>query len=279
MALLEARRPRRRRCGPARWTCSPGWRAPRPPRTAPAADEVHFHEVGALDSLADVVGASAGAARARHRRRRSRSPVAVGSGMVRSAHGVLPVPVPAVARPAAGGRGAGARRATWTHEVCTPTGAALLASVVSVVGRRCRRCASTRSAPAPAAATTSGCPTCCACVLGEPGGAARPTAGRSTRPSCSRPTSTTSTRGCGRRCSPRLLAAGASDAWLTPILMKKGRPAHTLSVLTPPERADAVRAVVFAESSTIGLREHRVGKHALDREMSHGRRRRRARCG
>jgi len=64
-----------------------------------------------------------------------------------------------------------------------------------------------------------------------------------------------------------LLAAGASDAWLTPILMKKGRPAHTLSVLVPAVHADAVRATVFRETSAIGLREHEVRKHALDREM------------
>jgi uncharacterized protein (DUF111 family) len=64
-----------------------------------------------------------------------------------------------------------------------------------------------------------------------------------------------------------LLAAGASDAWLTPILMKKGRPAHTLSVLTSPGTADAVRQVVFTETSTIGLRESTVAKRALDREL------------
>ncbi|MDX6225491.1 MAG: pyridinium-3,5-bisthiocarboxylic acid mononucleotide nickel chelatase, partial [Frankiales bacterium] len=62
-----------------------------------------------------------------------------------------------------------------------------------------------------------------------------------------------------------LLDAGASDAWLTPILMKKGRPAHTLSVLTAGEHADAVRAVVFTETSAIGLREREVRKHALER--------------
>jgi hypothetical protein len=64
-----------------------------------------------------------------------------------------------------------------------------------------------------------------------------------------------------------LLAAGASDAWLTPIMMKKGRPAHTLSVLASPETADAVRRVVFTETSTIGLRETAVVKRALEREM------------
>ena len=72
---------------------------------------------------------------------------------------------------------------------------------------------------------------------------------------CSRPTSTTSTRGCGPTVIAALLAAGASDAWLTPILMKKGRPAHTLSVLVAADRADAVRAAIFRQTSTIGLRE------------------------
>jgi hypothetical protein len=64
----------------------------------------------------------------------------------------------------------------------------------------------------------------------------------------------------------RLLDAGASDAWLTPIVMKKGRPAHTLSVLVDEPAADAVRSVVFVETSTIGLRENAVEKRALVRE-------------
>jgi hypothetical protein len=62
-----------------------------------------------------------------------------------------------------------------------------------------------------------------------------------------------------------LLTAGAGDAWLTPILMKKGRPAHTLSVLCEAGRAEAVREVVFRETSTLGLRESRVDRHVLDR--------------
>jgi uncharacterized protein (DUF111 family) len=66
----------------------------------------------------------------------------------------------------------------------------------------------------------------------------------------------------------RLLAAGAADAWLTPILMKKGRPAHTLSVLTRSQVAAPVRATIFAETSAIGLREIPVGKQALEREFA-----------
>jgi uncharacterized protein (DUF111 family) len=65
----------------------------------------------------------------------------------------------------------------------------------------------------------------------------------------------------------RLLAAGASDAWLTPVLMKKGRPAHTLSVLAPTGAVAAVQEVVFTTTSTIGLRVQPVGKVALDREQ------------
>jgi uncharacterized protein (DUF111 family) len=66
----------------------------------------------------------------------------------------------------------------------------------------------------------------------------------------------------------RLLAAGASDAWLTPILMKKGRPAHTLSVLCEVRDAEALRQLVFTETSTLGLRQTSVDKHALERTES-----------
>ena len=64
-----------------------------------------------------------------------------------------------------------------------------------------------------------------------------------------------------------LLEAGASDAWLTPILMKKGRPAHTLSALVDAGRAAAVRGAIFRQTSTIGLREQPLTKHALEREI------------
>src|SRR5205823_8740878 len=63
----------------------------------------------------------------------------------------------------------------------------------------------------------------------------------------------------------RLLAAGAADAWLTPILMKKGRPAHTVSALVAGTAAEAVRGALFRESSTIGVRTTSVAKQALDR--------------
>ena len=64
----------------------------------------------------------------------------------------------------------------------------------------------------------------------------------------------------------RLFAAGAQDAWLTPIVMKKGRPAVTISVLVSHPRQEAVRQVLFRESGTLGIRTTAVDKHALERE-------------
>jgi len=62
-----------------------------------------------------------------------------------------------------------------------------------------------------------------------------------------------------------LLTAGALDAWLTPIVMKKGRPAHTLSALVAPEQASPVRDAFLSHTTTLGVRESRVTRHALER--------------
>ena len=63
----------------------------------------------------------------------------------------------------------------------------------------------------------------------------------------------------------RLLSDGASDAWLTPILMKKGRPAHTLNVLCERYLADGLRQTIYTETTTLGIRQHTVNKHAAQR--------------
>jgi uncharacterized protein (TIGR00299 family) protein len=223
-------------------------------------DDVHFHEVGALDSLADVVGACA-ALHALDVSAAVSSPVAVGSGSVRTAHGVLPVPVPAVLALLAE-VAAPVQAGAVEQESCTPTGAALLAATVTSWGQlppmrvgRTGYGAGGRDHP--------DVPNVLRVVLGEP--AAAPVAGGDAL------VLEANVDDLDPRLWPgvlsALLAAGASDAWLTPILMKKGRPAHTLSVLTSPGTADAVRQVVFTETSTIGLRESTVAKRALDREL------------
>jgi uncharacterized protein (TIGR00299 family) protein len=219
-------------------------------------DEVHFHEVGALDALADVVGVIAGF----HHlalTRLTASAVALGSGSARSAHGVVPVPGPAVLELLAGiPVVAGAVPA----EMCTPTGAALVAHLVdewtTLPPMRVQRVGTGAGGRDPVEL-----PNVVRLVLGsEPAPAGNPVVLE------------TNVDDLDPRLWPGVLdtlfAAGASDAWLTPILMKKGRPAHTLSALCRPEAVPAVQAAVFAATSSIGLRIVPVGKVALERTQA-----------
>jgi pyridinium-3,5-bisthiocarboxylic acid mononucleotide nickel chelatase len=225
-------------------------------------EQVHFHEVGALDAIADVVGSCAGL-HALGVERADASAVAVGSGMVRAEHGLLPVPAPAVLLVLAEAD-APIHAGSIAREMCTPTGAALLAATVTRWGglppMRVRA-----SGAGAGARDHDEVPNVLRLILGEPVDAA---ADGSLDAEL---VLESNVDDLDPRLWPAVLsalfAAGASDAWLTPILMKKGRPALTLSVLTAPEHAAAVRRVIFTESSTIGLREHRVAKRALVREM------------
>jgi uncharacterized protein (TIGR00299 family) protein len=224
------------------------------------ADEVHFHEVGALDAIADVVGVCAGFAHLGDGDVEV-SPVAVGSGTVTGAHGTLPVPPPAVAELLRGVPSYAGPAGAPAMELCTPTGAALLTTLA------------TRWGPQPAMTTD-------AIGIGaggrDPDGHAnvlRLMVGATSGPASAPPLLVeTNVDDLDPRVWPAVIAAlleaGASDAWLTPILMKKGRPAHTLSVLVAADRAPAVRAEIFRQTTTIGLREQPLGKHALDREMT-----------
>jgi uncharacterized protein (DUF111 family) len=184
------------------------------------------------------------------------SPVALGSGSARGAHGVVPVPGPAVLELLAG---VPVLAGPVPAEACTPTGAALLAARVqewtTLPPMRVLRVGSGAGGRDPVQL-----PNLVRLVLGEPvvpAGAADSLLLE------------TNVDDLDPRLWPgvltELLAAGAADAWLTPILMKKGRPAHTLSVLCSAPAADAVQAVVFAATSTIGLRAQPVRKVALDR--------------
>ena len=216
-------------------------------------DEVHFHEVGALDALADVVGVTAGFAHlglsALHC-----STVALGAGTTRGAHGALPVPAPAVLALLAGKP---VHAGLSPHESTTPTGAALLASLVSDWG------------PLPPMTVTAVGVGAGGRDPAEVANVLRLVLGEPLQDKGSGVLLETNVDDLDPRLWPEVLAqlllAGASDAWLTPILMKKGRPAHTLSVLCTSSDAAALRSVVFQQTSTIGLRETAVTKVALDR--------------
>ncbi|MCW2753089.1 MAG: hypothetical protein JWQ32_500 [Marmoricola sp.] len=229
---------------------------------------VHFHEVGALDSIADIVAAAAGFV---HLGLESItcSAIALGAGTVATSHGRLGVPAPAVAVLL---RGIPSYGGPIERELTTPTGAAILAVLADGFG------------PQPAMAIEE---------VGVGAGGADPDGHANVLrllvgeglPS-PRGVSTSSTTGAVGRAvvieaniddlDPRLwpdviaalLAAGASDAWLTPILMKKGRPAHTLHVLVGDDAAQTVRHEIFRQTSTIGIREQTFDKHALDRSFA-----------
>ncbi len=227
-------------------------------RTSP--EQVHFHEVGGLDAIADVVGAAAGLA-ALDIDPLTASTVTLGSGMARGEHGMVPVPGPAVLALL---RDADAP--VWSgpapYEMCTPTGAALLATTVTSWGPM---------PPMQIRAVGMGAggrdldelPNLLRLVVGVP-------VDRRADPVESAVVIEANVDDLDPRLWPavleRLLDAGASDAWLTPILMKKGRPAHTLQVLCPPALTERMREVVFTHTSTIGLRSHLVDKVALRRE-------------
>lgn len=146
--------------------------------------------------------------------------------------------------------------------MCTPTGAALLAATVTEWGPL-PAMRPVRVGSGAGGRDLAELPNVLRLVLGEPAGAAEVGAAGDAA------VLETNVDDLDPRLWPdvleRLLAAGASDAWLTPILMKKGRPAHTLHVLCAPAAVGAVRAEVFTRTSTLGVRELRVAKTALDR--------------
>jgi uncharacterized protein (TIGR00299 family) protein len=223
------------------------------------AGEVHFHEVGALDSIADVVGVVA-ALGSLDLDRLVCSPIALGGGRARTEHGPIPVPGPAVVEllrahdaPGFGG--------PVDFELATPTGVALMVTLADGFG------------PLPELRPE---------LVGVGAGTAEPEGHANlTRLVVGHPVATDAAAvrevvleanvdDLDPRLWPGVLSAlmdaGASDAWLTPILMKKGRPAHTLSVLGRPEVVAELERVILAHTTTIGLRRHAVDKVALPRE-------------
>jgi uncharacterized protein (TIGR00299 family) protein len=220
-------------------------------------DDVHFHEVGALDALADVAGVCAGFA-SLQLTALTAGPIALGGGSVATAHGRLPVPGPAVLELL---RDSGAAVSGGGDlELCTPTGAALVTSITTGYGPL---------PPLQISATGSG-----AGSRETPGRAnmVRLVLGDAIAPA---PTVAVIIAANVDDLDPRawphvleaLFAAGADDAWLTPILMKKGRPAHTVSALVSADHADAIRAVLFRQTTTLGVRETPASKTALAREF------------
>jgi len=236
-----------------------------------AVDDVHFHEVGAWDSIADTVGTCAalddlgigGVVVSR---------IALGSGQIRVAHGLLSVPVPAVVELSRGWDVA----AVGEGELATPTGMALLTTLAASQGPL-PAMRVTASGAGAGAKDVEGRPNVVRVIVGDldsptsgEAGDGAPLAGQVAGLNRS---SMTVLEANVDDLDPRtwptvvdaLLAAGAADAWLTPIVMKRGRPAQTLSVLADGAVVDVLRELVLTLTSTIGVREVTVARTALDR--------------
>lgn len=221
-------------------------------------NEIYFHEVGAIDSIVDIVGAAI-CYEALGVDKAYVSAIELGSGMVRCAHGLLPVPAPATARIITGFP---VHTGGVDFEATTPTGAAIIATLAE---------------PAPAGMTFAISTT--GYGIGQKNNPARPNILRTYL------ADSVDVKEKGHQAflvecnvddmnpelsdyiSARLFSAGAGDVWFTPVIMKKGRPAFTLSVICEEEQKDAVREILFTESTTIGLRVMPFIKETLHREF------------
>jgi len=230
-------------------------------------DHVHFHEVGAVDALVDVVGTVAGLAHLGVERVVA-SALPLGSGTVTCDHGVLPLPAPAVVAML---EGVAVRQVDVQGETVTPTGLALLKGLGATFG------------PLPAMTVVAtgrgyghrdlGLPGPLRLVVGDAPEAAL---GADARTGAAWAVDTSveiqatiddmSPQGF-EEAMARLFEAGAVDVSVCPILMKKGRPAHLLTALAPDAAVDPVTRALFVHTRTIGVRLTRVEKRALPRRM------------
>ncbi len=220
--------------------------------------KVHFHEVGALDSIADIVGAAICLDYLKVDKVMS-SPIQLGGGTVKCAHGIMPVPAPATALIV---ENIPVKSGLVNHEATTPTGAAILAATVDDY---------TESINIPIAKTAYGIgqrdvsevPNVLRVYLLEP---------KSDEKNISKEIATV------LECNiddmkpehfeflqDKLFELGASDVWFSPIVMKKSRPATMVSVLCSPDKSEIMKSVIFENSTTLGIRETSIIKNLLER--------------
>ncbi len=230
-------------------------------------NEVHFHEVGALDSIADIAG-SAIALDLLGVEKFTSSPVAVGSGTVKCAHGVMPVPTPATAELL---KGVPLRPCAVKTELTTPTGAAILTSIVT-------KYVDTPTMAIEQIGHGAGSkdfleqPNLLRIFLGNssplaPGGEGPGVSGCETDRVWILETNLDDVPGeVVGYCFEQLFAAGALDVWTTPIQMKKNRPGVLLSVLAAEANLADLEAILFRETKTFGIRRHVAQRSKLKRE-------------
>lgn len=219
-------------------------------------EEVHFHEVGAIDTIIDIVGCLLGLEYLKINKVYV-GKITTGFGFVECAHGLMPVPAPATAELL---QGLPQQQGIVDKEMTTPTGAALakvLAEAVEIipenfVSEKIAYGAGTREVKIPN-------------VLRMYFGYVCEQSEQVVEAACNIDDISGEILGYT---IDRLLAAGALDAWAEPIVMKKNRPAYKLSFLADEKIFDTLAEIVFTETSTLGLRFSRLQRKVLQREFS-----------
>ncbi len=220
-------------------------------------EQIHLHEVGALDSIIDIVGAVFALEWFRADRILS-SPLNVGGGMVNSAHGHFPVPAPATVKLLAG---TPVYSSGIQSELVTPTGALLVTSYAASYG------------PVPAMTLTGvgygagdrdlpNTPNVLRVLVGE--STDQPQTEHIVELECEIDDMNPQIFGLVME---RLYVAGALEVYFTPVQMKKNRPGTLLTILARPDQRQEMTAIVFRETTTIGVRYHEMTRERLDREI------------
>ncbi len=221
-------------------------------------DQVHFHEVGALDAIVDIVGGAIALDRLNVDRVLC-SPVELGGGIAHCEHGVLPAPAPATLELL---KGVPVKFGAVPFEATTPTGAALLATFVDefvsrpeLIVHRIGYGIGHRDGPIPNVLRV---------CLGEP----LPDGGEQAELCVLECNIDDMNPECYDYVLERLFAGGANDVWLTPVLMKKNRPGTVLSVLCLPMLEPELTELLLTETTTLGVRRYQVARTGLIRETA-----------
>ncbi len=222
-------------------------------------ERVHFHEVGALDSIADIVGAAICLDYLKVDKVMS-SPIQLGGGMVKCAHGLMPVPAPATTEII---MNVPVKTGLVQHEATTPTGAAILVATVDEFTEQINFQIQ-KTAYGIGQRDVSEVPNVLRVYLSDTN---------------DKKDNTSFEEAIMLECNiddmnpewydyllRKLFEAGASDVFLTPIIMKKSRPANMLSVLCSSKIIPEIKTIIFQNSTTIGIREYSVTKTILQRK-------------
>jgi hypothetical protein len=222
-------------------------------------EKIHFHEVGAVDAIVDIVGACLGF-EAIGIQKFACSPLNVGGGTAKMAHGILPVPAPAAAKLLQG-------KPTYSNgvqrELVTPTGAAIVATLCDTFGPQPAMSVASIGYGA-GSADLEGQPNVLRIMIGE--AAEKVVPGFDEEISVIEANLDDMNPQIYGYFQEKALAAGALDVYTTPVQMKKNRPGTLLTLLCRPQDANALMSLIFAETTTFGARAYSAQRRTLPRE-------------